>query len=196
VSIASLVLALAFISGLTALSGLVLAIIGVSLRRRLLLRSGITLAACGALGFALAGTLTLSTAVGRASVAAPTPTPTTLDLRQWFRVATGATLPAGSDPIAGTQQPTTGLVAYYLVIAPSPALERMLARDFTPTDRAAAQDVLTPAPDLAAWRLVDGPDVRYFTRTYELPSRAVFVSYVAVDPASQAVYFVGVQVSD
>jgi hypothetical protein len=196
VAIAWIVVMLAFGSGVTALSGLVLAIIGVSRRHRWFVRSGVTLAACGALGFAAAGTLTLSTAVGRAGAANATPTPTTLDLRQWFRVATGATLPAGSDPITGLQQSSNSLAAYYLVIAPSPEFDRLLARDFTPTDRASAQRVFTPAPDLAAWRLVDGPEVRYFTRTYELPSRAVFVSYVAVDPVSRAVYFVGRQVSD
>ncbi len=194
--IASVVLMLAFASGVTALSGLVLAIIGVSRRRRILLRLGIALAAVGALGFMSAGTLTLGTAFGQAGAATVRSTPTPLDQRQWFRLATGITLPAGSDPIAGTQNLTAPLATYYLVIAPSPELERMLARDFTPTSWDVAQDALSAAPDLSAWRLVDNPDVHYYTRTYELPSRAVFVAYIAVDPVSRAVYFVGMQVSD
>lgn len=194
--VATVVLILAFVSGVMALSGLVLAIVGVSRRNRVLLRVGITLAAVGALGFAGAGTLTLSTAIGQAGASSVRPTPTVLEQRQWFRIATGATLPAGSDPIVGMQRTTAALPVYYLVIAPSPQLDRMLARDFTPTSWDVVQAALSPAPDLPAWRLVDGPEVRYYTQTYELPSRAVFISYVAVDPLSQAVYFVGVQVSD
>lgn len=195
-TIGLIVLGLAFFSGVAALSGLVLAIVGVSRRQRRLLRSGVVVAACGALGFAIAGTLTLSTAIGQAGAGTLRPTPTTLEQRQWFRIATGATLPAGSDPIAGVQQTTGVLPTYYLVIALSPALDRLLERDFTPTDRTIAARTLTPPPDISAWRLTDAPDVRYYTLTYELPSRAVFVSYIAVDSASQAAYFVGTQVSD
>lgn len=194
--LASIVLGLAFVSGVCALSGLVLAIVGVARRYRMAVRAGFGLAALGAVGFAAAGVLTLSTAVGQVGAPREQPTPTPLELRQWFRIATGATLPAGSDPIAGSQLLTTPLAAYYLVIAPSPELDRLLARDFTPTDWSVARQAFTPPPDLRAWLLRDGPDVRYYTRTYVLPSRAVFVSYVAVDPMSRAVYFSGVQVSD
>lgn len=192
VSTAALILSLAILAGAAALSGLVCAIIGVSRRQRWLLRTGIALAVGGLIGFALAGTITLTAAMRQARAADQQPEPTTLDLRQWFRISTGATLPAESDPLAGVQgrQIDQGLT-YYLVIAPSPALDRLLARDFTPASAPQAQPFFAAAPAFAAWNFTPSPTVRYFQRTYESPSRANFVAYVALD--GTVAYFVGVQ---